>query len=159
MGLDMYLSKKTYVRQWSHKTPEEQFQVEVKKGNEPYEPILTNRVSYITEEVGYWRKFNALHIWFVENVQDGRDECQESYVSEEKLEELRNTLQEVKKIYEEETPNKRNKLEELFPTSSGFFFGSTSYDDYYIEQVNETIELLENLLKEEGGDYYYQSSW
>jgi hypothetical protein len=48
----------------------------------------------------------------------------------------------------------------LFPTASGFFFGGTEYDEYYIEQVNETIELIEGLLKEdENGDYYYQASW
>jgi len=47
----------------------------------------------------------------------------------------------------------------LFPTSSGFFFGGTEYDEYYQQQVSETIEMITDLLKEEGGDYYYQASW
>lgn len=181
MGLDMYLSKKTYVKQWSHNKPEDQFQVDVKKGDEPYSSIKPERVSYITEQVGYWRKFNALHNWFVENCQDGRDECQESYVDQSKLEELVKTLKEVKNILET-SPKKKTqvkvgykdgkevfeeieviedteKLDDLFPTSSGFFFGGTEYDDYYQEQVNETIEMIEGLLQEEGGDFYYQSSW
>ena len=42
MGLDMYLSKKTYVKQWSHNKPEEQFEVTVKKGDEPYEGIQSD---------------------------------------------------------------------------------------------------------------------
>jgi hypothetical protein len=181
MGLDMYLSKKTYVKQWSHIEPEKQFQVEVKRGGEPVKSIKPERVSYVTEQVGYWRKFNALHNWFVQNCQDGRDECQESYVDREKLEELLTTLTEVKNILET-SPKKKvqvengwsngektfveieviedsDKLEELFPTSSGFFFGGTEYDEYYQEQVNETIEMITDLLKEEDGDYYYQSSW
>ena len=181
MGLDMYLSKKTYVKQWSHIEPENQYQVEVKKGGEPVTSIKPERVSYVTEQVGYWRKFNALHNWFVENCQDGRDECQESYVDREKLEELIVTLHEVKNILET-SPKKKvqvkngwsngedtfveievvsdsEKLDDLFPTSSGFFFGGTEYDEYYEEQVNETIELITELLKDETGDYYYQSSW
>ena len=181
MGLDMYLSKKTYVKQWSHIEPEKQFQVEVKRGGEPVESIKPERVSYVTEQVGYWRKFNALHNWFVENCQDGRDECQESYVDRTKLEELIVTLHEVKNILETspkkkvqvkngwsngedtfveiEVPEDSEKLDDLFPTSSGFFFGGTEYDEYYQEQVNETIELITDLLKDDTGDYYYQASW
>lgn len=182
MGLDMYLSKKTYVKQWSHIEPEKQFQVEVKRGGETYTDIKNDRVSYVTEQVGYWRKFNALHNWFVSNVQDGVDECQESYVDREKLEELIVTLHEVKNILETSPKKKEQvkngysngeetfveieviedseKLDDLFPTSSGFFFGGTEYDEYYQEQVNETIEMIEGLLKEDGsGDFYYQASW
>ena len=33
------------------------------------------------EEVAYWRKFNALHNWFVQNCQDGVDECQYAEVT------------------------------------------------------------------------------
>jgi hypothetical protein len=32
MGLDMYLSKKTYVKQWEHNPPEETYEVTVTKG-------------------------------------------------------------------------------------------------------------------------------
>jgi hypothetical protein len=182
MGLDMYLSKKTYVKQWSHIEPEKQFQVEVKRGGEPVTSIKPDRVSYVTEQVAYWRKFNALHNWFVQNCQNGRDECQESYVDREKLEELIVTLHEVKNILET-SPKKKvqvkngwsngedtfveievvedsEKLDDLFPTSSGFFFGGTEYDEYYEQEVNQTIETITELLKDEdSGEFYYQSSW
>ena len=181
MGLDMYLSKKTYVKQWSHNKPEDQFHVDVKKGDEPFKQIKPERVSYVVEEVAYWRKFNALHNWFVNECGDGEDRCQEIYVGE-KLEDLLKTLHEVKEVYENspkkkvqvksgwsngeetfievEVPEDTDKLDELFPTSDGFFFGGTEYDEYYIGQVNETIELIEGLLKEEGvDDYHYQASW
>ena len=42
----------------------------------------------LTKEIGYWRKANAVHSWFVENCQDGIDECQLSEVSREDLEDL-----------------------------------------------------------------------
>ena len=160
MGLDMYMSKKTYVKQWSHNKPEEQFQVDVKKGGEPFNKIEPERVSYVVEEVAYWRKFNALHNWFVNKCADGVDECQPIYVSEERMKELLETLHKVKEVYDSNPPDKEEQLDDIFPTSSGFFFGGTEYDEYYIQEVNETIELIENLLEEEGGDdYEYQASW
>ena len=160
MGLDMYMSKKTYVKQWSHNKPEDQFNVDVKKGGEPFSPIKKERVSYVVEEVAYWRKFNALHNWFVNKCADGVDECQPIYVSEERMKELLETLHKVKEVYDSNPPDKEEQLDDLFPTSSGFFFGGTEYDEYYIQEVNETIELIENLLEEEGGDdYEYQASW
>lgn len=54
------------------------------------------------------------------------------------------------------------KPENLLPTTSGFFFGSTDYDEYYIQYIKDTIEILVKVLaSEDGGDvsYYYQSSW
>jgi len=91
MGLDMYMSKKTYVKQWSHNKPEDQFDVDVKKGGEPFTPIKKERISEVVEEVGYWRKFNALHNWFVNECGDGEDNCQEIYIGD-KLPELLETL-------------------------------------------------------------------
>lgn len=37
----------------------------------------------IAEDVGYWRKANAIHAWFVKNVQGGVDNCQSHEVSKE----------------------------------------------------------------------------
>jgi hypothetical protein len=47
---------------------------------------------------------------------------------------------------------------ELLPDSEGFFFGSQDYNEYYLQQIRNTGEML-RILIEEGGDYYYQSSW
>jgi hypothetical protein len=70
MGLDMYLTRKTYVKQWSHQAPEEQFEVTITKGGKPYDGIDLSNITNIEEEVGYWRKANQIHRWFVENVQN-----------------------------------------------------------------------------------------
>jgi hypothetical protein len=150
MGLDMYLEKRTYVRQWEHQTPEEQYNVEVTKGGEPVK-IDPKRVTYVIEEVGYWRKQNQIHQWFVENVQNGEDNCAEYCVSKSQLEDL---LEICKKIL-----NDNSLAEELLPTASGFFFGGTEYDEWYFDGIQNTIEILEGVLSDTTADYYYSSSW
>lgn len=162
MGLDMYLFKRIYVKQYD---------VTVTKGGEMLESLKPDRISYVTEEVAYWRKFNALHSWFVDNCQDGVDDCRETYVPREKIEVLINVLKEVKEVLDnsktETVDNEKfyvdtdDRLENLFPTRSGFFFGSTNYDEYYYSEVSKTLELLQELLAEPSDlyDFYYCSSW
>jgi len=157
MGLDMYLTKRHYVKQWDHQTPEEKFEVSVTRGGNDYPQINPSKVKYIEEEAAYWRKANAIHGWFVENVQDGIDECQESYVNPRQIEEL---LCACKEVLENS-----NKATEILPTSKGFFFGSTDYDEWYLQDLEHTAiicaELLEDL-NEDGHwpyDLTYQSSW
>jgi hypothetical protein len=150
MGLDMYLEKRTYVRQWEHQTPEEQYKVEVTKGGESVK-IDPKRVTHICEELGYWRKQSQIHQWFVENVQNGVDNCGEYCVSKSQLEDL---LEICKKIL-----NDNSLAEELLPTASGFFFGGTEYDEWYFDGIENTIEILEEALSDTSADYYYSSSW
>ena len=110
----------------------------------------------IFEDVGYWRKVNHVHSWFVDNVQDGVDECQLTIVPKEKLEELLRICKEL-----DESKNSA-KADELMPTRSGFFFGSTEYDEWYWQGIEETINILEKVLAEtdfEQQVIFYQSSW
>ena len=154
MGLDMYLRKKTYVgANYEHRKVNGKIDLSV--GDNRLN-IKFSRVSYIVEEVGYWRKANQIHAWFVENVQNGVDECQESYVSKEDLIELRDicrTLNKSKSV---------KKAEELLPTQQGFFFGSEGYDEYYFEDIKETLKVLNSVIKEiekDDAEIYYQASW
>lgn len=158
MGLDMYLSKKTYVKNSDYMSPMDRHEISIKKGGKVRTDIKCERISYIVEEVAYWRKFNALHGWFVENVQDQVDDCKSYYVERKKLEELLKVLEEV--------IQKRNKLEDneivakkLLPTTQGFFFGSDDYDEYYYKDVEYTIEVIKECLENKDGEYYYESSW
>ena len=161
MGLDMHLSKKTYVQNWEHHTPEERHEVIVKKGGELVETIKAHRVKYIEEEVAYWRKANHIHKWFVDNIQGGEDNCNHYYVE---IDDLINLLDLCKKVKEDPS-----KGDELLPTTEGFFFGSTDYDEYYMRDIEYTIEILEEVLSEKVKDengreyyssgYYYSSSW
>jgi hypothetical protein len=150
MGLDMYLDKRTYVRQWEHIEADKQYNVEVTKGGESTN-INPKKVKYIIEEAGYWRKQNQIHRWFVQNVQDGIDNCGEYYVSKSDLEKLLELCLAVKLDH--------SQAEELLPAASGFFFGNTEYDEWYFNGIDNTIDILKEALKDEDGDYYYSSSW
>jgi hypothetical protein len=150
MGLDMYLNKRTYVQQWEHNKPEEQYSVEVTKGGKPTK-IDPKKVKYIIEEAGYWRKQNQIHRWFVENIQNGTDDCGEYYVSKADLETLLSLCEKVKAD--------NSLADELLPGASGFFFGGTEYDEWYFGGIDNTIEILKEALEDENGEYLYSSSW
>lgn len=153
MGLDMYLSKKTYFGN-QYREPKEQVIVttpENLKGE-----IKQKRVSYIIESVAYWRKANQIHNWLVNNVQSGEDDCKEYYVSREQLKELIDACKKDLKTIKKEGYETENLI--LQPTS-GFFFGSTDVDEYFVQQLEDTIKQLDPLLSEETGDFYYQASW
>jgi hypothetical protein len=122
MGLDMYLTKRTYVKRWAHTPKAEQFSVTVKQGGKAFPGIQSKRVSYIEEEVMYWRKANQIHNWFVKNVQDGVDECQASDVSRDQLVALLAVITVV--------VNNPEQALNYLPPSSGFFFGGTEIDSY-----------------------------
>jgi len=179
MGLDMYLYRKTYVKNWEHMTEEDKTNI-VLTGDRT-KGIDTNKISEIVEEFGYWRKANAIHNWFVENVQGGVDDCKEYHVETFYLKELLNLVNKVldssklvdgvinngwkySKGKRKEIKVKGKKVEDssvaedLLPTRSGFFFGGTDYDEYYIEDLKDTKKILEEALAK-GGDFYYQSSW
>ncbi len=149
MGLDMYLNKKTYVQYWEH-NGDDNYEVKVTKKGEPTK-INPKKVKYIIEEAGYWRKANQIHKWFVDNVQGGEDNCGEYYVDRDKLVELLDLCKKVKVD---------NALAEVYlPSASGFFFGSTEYDEWYFNDIDNTISILEEVLEDERGEYYYTSSW
>lgn len=152
MGLDMYLSRKKYIgANYEHRNVQGKIELTEGQDNTPIN-INLKKIKYIEEEAGYWRKANAIHNWFVENVQGGVDECQQSYVDISKLEELLKLCKEVKT-----NPEKGN---EILPTQGGFFFGTTEYDEWYMQSIEETIEILEKALENSKDyEYYYQASW
>ena len=140
----------------------------------------------IKEEVGYWRKANQIHNWFVDHVQDGEDDCcYHNEVTRDTLELLLNTCYEVLNSCEMVDGEINNGYEyrdgeripimvsgstvrnssiarELLPTQGGFFFGSTDYDEYYVEDIRNTIKIIENVLETtdfETQMIYYVSSW
>ena len=147
MGLDMYLNAKRYL--WGY--DESDMLVSENIGQLVGLPG-DGKVKTITVEAGYWRKANQIHNWFVKNVQEDKDECQEACVSREQLTELREACQ---KVLDE------NELaEKLLPTASGFFFGGTEYGQWYFNDIEETIKIIDTALAMPGEwEFYYQSSW
>ena len=182
MGLDMYLTKRIYVgANYEHRKITGQ--ISILQDGKPIE-INFNKVNYIVESVAYWRKANAIHRWFVENVQDGEDDCRDYYVSVDKLKELVDTCKQVlsqsnaidgtvtngytyvdgKQVPITE-PGKTianpEVAEKLLPTISGFFFGSTGYDQYYLQDLQDTVDQIEPYLQNPDlhDEFWYHSSW
>lgn len=153
MGLDMYLTKKTYVKNWDHTPKERRNTITIKQNNRIRTDIKPKRISVIIEDIGYWRKANAIHNWFVQTIQKGDDECQESYVGIKDLEELLDIVETVLLDH--------SLAGSLLPCQSGFFFGSYEYDDYYFSDLKLTRGIIKKALKEKDteGEFYYQASW
>ena len=151
MGLDMYLTRKKYVKNWSHDSTEERFQGVAFKGNQP---IDLSKLTYLEFESVTWKKMNAIHNWFVENVQNGTDDCGTHYVTHDQLKELVLTIETVLQKKDDE------EALALLPPSEGFFFGSTEIDDYYWHELTETRwKLLEDMDANPNDEYYYHASW
>ena len=140
----------------------------------------------IIEQVGYWRKANQIHNWFVNNVQDGVDDCRyHNEVTREDLELLLATCKAVLsncKLIDGKICNGQtvqdgewvdilvdgkiiedsSVAERLLPSTSGFFFGNTDYNQYYVEDIESTIDIITKVLETtdfETQMIYYVSSW
>jgi hypothetical protein len=187
MGLDMYLSKKHYVKNWDHMAPDKRYKVSVRYGGKRIATINPERIAYVIEEAAYWRKANQIHQWFVNNVQGGVDDCKEYYVSRDQLRELLDTVNTALKgsrlvagkitngytmtVTDGRTVEKPivedgqriadpTVAEALLPTQGGFFFGSTDYDQFYYEDLKYTRDMLTEVLAvADEGEFYYESSW
>ena len=152
MGLDMYLTAERYVSDYSERD-------EVIKRALADLPGLNKkfgRVKYLTTDVMYWRKANAIHQWFVKNCQDGVDECQKTALDLKNLKEL---LETCKAVLDD-----KQKCHDLLPVQAGFFFGSTEYDEWYFKDIEMTVDKLEDLFSVSEDElhlyyFYYQSSW
>jgi len=151
MGLDMYLTAKKYVSQYDNQ--DQALSTELMR----HFPELAEdqSIQEVTVRVGYWRKANHIHKWFVDNVQKGTDDCGSYYVDSHQLGELKARCQRVLSF--------RHLAVEQLPTAEGFFFGGTDYDDFYFSDLEATVKIIDSALKlldaDKGWDIEYQSSW
>lgn len=170
MGLDMYLTRKIYVGgNFEHNNVKGVIDLETK---EKKVPIDIKKITYIEEEAGYWRKANQIHKWFVDNVQDGEDDCKSYVVSIQDLEKLLVLCKKVKEkaviingyikigeklvdgkwlpiVKEGEKIQNAEEIADILPTEDGFFFGSSEYDEYYLLDIEDTIKIIEEQIKRE----------
>ena len=92
-----------------------------------------------TSEIGYFRKVNFLVSFF------------EDYGEVENLKPLKIEKSWVKDLIDccDEVLKDNSKADELLPTTSGFFFGSTEYDERYFYYVEKVKNFCENFLIKE----------
>ena len=162
MGLDIYFHKTTR-QEWreyqnecdkfanlSDEEKEKGFHGTEAPGNK-FEP----------EEIGYFRKVNFLMQFFAYY-----GNCEYKEISRDELEELQDKcliisemkpcrtefhksegvweMDRVSNIYSEAD---KKRCAEILPTTSGFFFGSTDYDEWYFEDVKEVLNWVTGVLK------------
>lgn len=157
MGLDMYLKAEKYIAGWEHLKPEAKKLyancLALAGLKETDVSTLDCPSGVLSFNVGYRRKANAIHAWFVANVQNGVDECQPHHVERKQLEGLRDVCRRALVSTEHG--------KEVLPTKSGFFFGSTEYDDNYKQDVVDTIAIVDRCLSPvfEDWSFEYCSSW
>lgn len=158
MGLDMYLIEEIYVgAKWGSNTDDEKVKFTVKRGEimgkEKVFEIPLNKISTVRLEVGYWRKANQIHNWFIENCGNDIDDCRDVYVSREDLLRLKETCEKVLANHD--------LAGELLPTADGFFFGGTEYDESYFWDLENTIKILNaiDLSRDNTNDFFYHASW
>lgn len=157
MGLDMYLYVEEYVSRKDYKK-------DYKEDNKAFDEIISalelrdvvepDSWTGLTVQipVGYWRKANAIHGWIVNEFAEGEDNCQQIYIPRIGMEQLRTLCANVLAHPE--------KALELLPPQSGFFFGSTNVDEWYLQDLKYTYDLLTRLLSNEKIDsFIYQASW
>ena len=156
MGLDMYLTGKRYISKHFNEGDEERAaavqtlfpELNHKKGRWGDDSC----VKEVQIEAGYWRKANAIHGWFVQNVQGGEDQCRPHYVSREQLIELKELCERVLSF--------KHLAVELLPVTSGFFFGSDQYDEYYFQDLEQTVQIINDCLElPQSWEFEYRSSW
>lgn len=142
----------------------------------------------LNDGIAYWRKANAVHKWFVDNIQDGVDDCNyHREVTQQDLEALRDACKEILekcvlvkgKVQNgwkwddkknKEIPNYQDGMlvanpdvcEKILPSCDGFFFGGTGYDEWYMRDIKYTFETLNKVIEEtdfEKQQIWYCSSW
>lgn len=161
MGLDMYLIKRK-------------------------KDILKRDYWNFDNEEIYWRKANAIHKFFCDNGEEIEEQVIYK-ISKENLETLLNKCNQVietvivekGKVVNGQTLNRetgqwediledgniiinQDEIAEILPTQSGFFFGSTNYDEYYLDDIKKTKEEIEKLLNYtdfETEECIYLASW
>lgn len=182
MGLDMYLIAEKYISGFPDR-PDPEYAPIVKAVG--IEPTSANPAVNIRAYVGYWRKANAIHAWMCRNLQNDANNCVDVGIDREDLKKLRDVCQRVilasvlgpGRVHVSTTYSNEGKTEEwedglvivdpsvakeLLPTQSGFFFGSTAYDEEYLDDLKKTVEICDRVLNDpalEMTDLYYRASW
>ena len=104
-----------------------------------------DRIESVQSEIGYWRGADPIHSWFVENVQQGNDDCRPHNVYQEDILTLLLLVDDIisKRQSQAMLPSYRLSSEES------------------LETLNKTKPILEKALalSKSGWRVQYRSSW
>lgn len=114
--------------------------------------IKTSIKNAYAPSCAYFRKVNFIYAFFSAK-EDFEDEC--VWVT---LDDVNELIERCEKVLKE---NDDEVSEELLPTQSGFFFGSTNYDEWYYKDVEDCLKQMKELKKilEKGDSVFVVMSW
>ena len=150
MGLDMYMSADRFFsgEEYTDERSQLTYRTIATAAGLTQNEIDTLRRKSVTVSigVGYWRKAHDIHGWFVDNVQDGNDNCAEYYVGRDTLGELRDSIKLVLS-----DPDEYSKE----------FTTNNDWDSDVEDVFRETLAWVEEWLppKYDKFDFKYQASW
>jgi len=132
---------------------------------------LEEKIENIKVEAIYWRKANQIHNWFYRNVAFKYDDVQSKIFNGEDLLKLKKDIEKVldlisskyvldnKSVHIYKNDSIYKEIMEIMPPVSGFFFGSTSIDHHYIEDLKYTLDELNKLDPKKTENFYYYASY
>jgi hypothetical protein len=105
-------------------------------------------------EVAYWRKANAIHGWII-NTTNAIDDCTPISLTKQDLYNLREVCIDVLNVHTSDYAL------EFLPPTDGFFFGSSAIDEWYWNDLKDTIDKLNTALEQSVDDamFEYLASW
>ena len=131
MGLDIYMLK-------------------VKKTANEVESVKDVDLSK-ANEVAYFRKVNCLYGYFEDEMED---ECL-AFVGKYDVVDIINKAESIIQKAKEKPNDQQEFAEDTLPTCSGFFFGSTDYDEWYLKGLEEIIGKFSSVLDDWDDDSIY----
>jgi hypothetical protein len=146
MGLDSYLyGTKTFQVYHSQVDDEPleqtmEFQTIIEETHFKDYPVDTTPwASYtVTYPLAYWCKASAIHNWFVQNVQRGKDDCGEYSVTSEELSRLGHLVRSAL--------DRPDIAGTYLPNVQGCFFGDQDYSEWYFDKLKYTKSRIEAIL-------------
>lgn len=153
MGLDQYLYARKYYSKYCKGRDKTDFAklLAMSKAKKYLVPeSVGHQSAYLVVKVGQWRKAHQIHQWVVDNCQDSVDDCRETYVQREDLEELLALCESV--------ANDHSKAREELPF--GWSSVTEDYSQHYYDDIDYTINLIKHVLTmPDEWEFYYSSSW
>lgn len=90
------------------------------------------------ETIAYWRKSNQIHGWFARRFPD-LENCKEVPITKEDLLRLTSDISVcVNEIID--IGHAGGACKAHLPTTKGFFFGLTDYEEWYVEDLFESLQ-------------------
>ena len=157
MGLDMYLEARFHLSDYHQEEKSLRGAVLGAMGfADEDKHCLTDNGVTVAVPVMYWRKADAIHKWFVDNCQNGEDNCRDACVSREQLTELLETCLKLK------ISGSTEAASELLPSTGVSSSAAPNTTKYYWGEIADTAERLNKILenpKFANADFTYSSSW